>query len=89
MTTSQLQEELGALAGALAKEKELGWSLRTALEQYRDISTWKIKLPDDIEVQKTLAEIWHVREELKRRNDIVRVIAEGLRILRIFLPLPI
>lgn len=89
MTTSQLQEELAALAVALAKEKELGWTLRTALGQYRDISTWKVTLPNDIEMQKTLAEIWHVREELERRNDIVRVIAEGLRILRIFLPLPI
>lgn len=89
MTTAQLKEEISALADALAKEQKLDSALRIALEQYRDVSTWDVKLPDDIDVQKTLADIWRVREELRQRKNIVSVIAEGLRILRVFLPIPI
>lgn len=88
MTTAQLKEEVGALAGILAEERTLNTALRIALAQYRDISTWNIELPNYVDVQKTLADIWRVRRELEQRKNIVSVIAEGLRILRIFLLLP-
>ena len=89
MNISQLKEEIGILASALAEEKELDPALRIALAHYRDVKTWSIPLPSELDVQRTLADIWRVREELRRRADIVHAIAEGLRILRIFLPLPI
>lgn len=87
--TEQLKTEISALATALSEKKELGLTLRIALEQYRDITTWQTKLPNDVDTQKTLAEIWRVREELKQEKTVVSAIAEGLRILRLFFPLPI